>query len=119
MPDDSDAACGRAAHACHMVRQNTCEFAGTKGMDLVMDSVGMSGNVVEWRAVSFVRWDPRNVSSRSCRGLAYCGGFCRGMSEIAEEGLRNRGLQVRILPGVLSFPGSEAPRTQNDAAWTA
>jgi hypothetical protein len=24
--------------------------------------------------------------------------------------LRNRGLQVRILPGVLSFPGSDAPR---------
>ena len=37
------------------------------------------------------------------------------MSALAEDGssdLRNRGLQVRILPGVLSFTGSATPRDQ-------
>jgi len=89
----------------------TCEFAVTKGMDLVMDSVGLSGNGVEWRSVSFAGSKPRSVGYRSCRVLALVGRFCRGMSEIFQGGLRNRGLQVRILPGVLSLPGSEAART--------
>ncbi len=60
-------------------------MATVRSMDLVRDSVGLFGNVVEWRSVSFVRRDPRNVRSRSYRGLAWRGRFCRGMSGNPEE----------------------------------
>jgi hypothetical protein len=60
-------------------------------VDLVMDLVGLSGNVVEWRTVSFPGSEPRNVRPRSCRGLASRGRLCRGISDTPEKGLRNRG----------------------------
>jgi hypothetical protein len=85
-----------------------------KGMDLVMDSVGLSGNGVEWRAVSLARPNPGNVGYRSCRGLAWRGRFCRGMSEIPEEGLRNRGFAMdgSNPAGRTFFTGSNAHRDQ-------
>ena len=39
-------------------------------MDLVMDSVGLSGHVVQWRTMSFLGPLPEYVGPRSCRGLA-------------------------------------------------